>query len=84
MQFIMLPDLKMEITDNDIKRIEEIFFGGNGSFKDEKGERYAFISCIDKSIDVEACPGSGKTTSLLAKLYLLSESDRRYDDSLWP
>ncbi len=63
----------MEITESDIKRVEEIFFSGNGSFQDEKGERYAFISCVDKSIDVEACPGSGKTTSLLAKLYLLSE-----------
>lgn len=63
----------MEITESDIKRVEEIFFSGNGSFQDEKGERYAFISCLDKSIDVEACPGSGKTTSLLAKLYLLSE-----------
>lgn len=64
----------MEFTDSDIKRVEEIFFRGNGSFQDEKGERYAFISCIDTSLDVEACPGSGKTTSLLAKLYLLSES----------
>lgn len=63
----------MEITESDIKRIEEIFFNGHGSFQDEKGERYAFISCVNKSIDVEACPGSGKTTSLLAKLYLLSE-----------
>ncbi len=63
----------MEITERDIKRVEEIFFNGAGSFQDERGERYAFISCIDKSIDVEACPGSGKTTSLLAKLYLLSE-----------
>lgn len=63
----------MEITEGDIKRVEEIFFKGNGSFQDEKGERYTFISCVDKSIDVEACPGSGKTTSLLAKLYLLSE-----------
>lgn len=63
----------MEITERDIKRVEEIFFNGNGSFQDEKGERYAFIKCIDKSLDIEACPGSGKTTSLLAKLYLLSE-----------
>lgn len=63
----------MEITKRDIKRVEDIFFNGNGSFEDDKGERYEFISCINKSIDVEACPGSGKTTSLLAKIYLLSE-----------
>lgn len=63
----------MEITERDIKRVEKIFFKGNSTFEDEHGERYSFISCIDRSIDVEACPGSGKTTSLLAKLYLLSE-----------
>lgn len=63
----------MEITEHDIKRVELIFFNGNGSFEDDKSERYQFISCINKSIDLEACPGSGKTTSLLAKLYLLSE-----------
>ncbi|MES2239408.1 MAG: UvrD-helicase domain-containing protein [Bacteroidota bacterium] len=63
----------MQITNNDIARVEKIFFGDNGTFEDDKNERYNFISCIDRSIDVEACPGSGKTTSLLAKLYLLSE-----------
>ena len=73
MQFTISLNLKMEITEADIKRVEEIFFNGKGSFEDEKGERYAFISNINQSIDVEACPGSGKTTCLLAKLYLLSE-----------
>ncbi|WP_417353203.1 UvrD-helicase domain-containing protein [Flavobacterium alkalisoli] len=63
----------MEITENDIKRVETIFFEGKGTFEDTKGERYKFISAIDHSLDVEACPGSGKTTALLAKLYLLSE-----------
>jgi DNA helicase-2/ATP-dependent DNA helicase PcrA len=63
----------MQITNKDIARVEKIFFGENGTFEDDKNERYNFISCVDKSIDVEACPGSGKTTSLLAKLYLLSE-----------
>jgi len=63
----------MQITHKDISRVEKIFFGDNGTFEDDKNERYNFISCIDRSIDVEACPGSGKTTSLLAKLYLLSE-----------
>ncbi|MEQ9261913.1 MAG: UvrD-helicase domain-containing protein [Owenweeksia sp.] len=63
----------MQVTDNDIERLEQIFFGGNGSFEDEKGERYEFLKCFDKSLDVQACPGSGKTTTLLAKLYLLSE-----------
>ena len=73
MPYIMLQNRNMGITERDIKRVEQIFFKGEGSFEDEKRERYSFISCIDRSIDVEACPGSGKTTSLLAKLYLLSE-----------
>ena len=73
MPFIMSQDLMLKITDSDIKRAEALFFNGKGSFQDEMCERHAFIKCIDKSIDVEACPGSGKTTCLLAKLYLLSE-----------
>src|SRR5680860_997817 len=63
----------MEITDKDIERAEKLFFLDGGDFKDDKNERYNFIKCLDKSVDVHACPGSGKTTSLLAKLYLLSE-----------
>ncbi len=63
----------MKITDDDIERIEKIFFPNGGSFKDAKNERYNFIKCIDKSIHLQACPGSGKTTALLAKIYLLSE-----------
>lgn len=63
----------MEISDRDIERVENLFFPEGGDFKDENNERYNFIKCLDQSIDLHACPGSGKTTSLLAKLYLLSE-----------
>lgn len=63
----------IKITDSDIKRVEDIFFKGRSSFKDKNNERYDFISCIDRSIDVEACPGSGKTTCLIAKIFILSE-----------
>lgn len=63
----------MRITNKDIERVEKLFFPDGGDFKDENDERYSFIKCLDKSVDVHACPGSGKTTSLLAKLYLLSE-----------
>ena len=62
-----------EITNKDIERVEKLFFPGGGDFKDDHNERYNFIKCLDRSVDVHACPGSGKTTSLLAKLYLLSE-----------
>ena len=64
---------KFEITDEDIERVEKIFFPNGGTFADAKNERVNFIKCIDKSIHVQACPGSGKTTALLSKLYLLSE-----------
>lgn len=63
----------MQITDDDIKRIEKLFFKNGGSFSDHKNVRIEFIKCIDKKIHLEACPGSGKTTALLAKIYLLSE-----------
>jgi hypothetical protein len=35
-------------------------------------ESRKFIECLD-SVDVVACPGSGKTTALLAKLFILSK-----------
>lgn len=63
----------MQIIDDDIERVEKIFFPNGGSFKDANNERYNFIKRIDKSIHLQACPGSGKTTALLAKIYLLSE-----------
>ena len=63
----------MEITDRDIERVGFLLFNNKDAFKDEKGERYEFIKCINRSVDVHACPGSGKTTSLIAKMCLLSE-----------
>ncbi|HOQ05768.1 MAG TPA: UvrD-helicase domain-containing protein [Anaerohalosphaeraceae bacterium] len=60
----------MEITDDDITKAEKIFLKSGQSFDEE---RRAFIKCLDKSVHVQACPGSGKTTALLAKLYILSE-----------
>ena len=68
----MLQD-KFEITDEDIIRAGKIFFSNGGTFSDPNNERVSFIKCLDKNLHVQACPGSGKTTALLAKLYLLSE-----------
>jgi hypothetical protein len=68
----MLQD-KFEITDEDIGRVQKIFFPEGGTFSDPNNERVNFIKCIDKNLHVQACPGSGKTTALLAKLYLLAE-----------
>jgi len=64
---------KFEITDEDIKKAEKIFFPNGGAFSDPNNEGRSFIKCLDKNLHVQACPGSGKTTALLAKLYLLSE-----------
>jgi len=63
----------LEITDQDIRRAEALFFPEGGTFADQNNERYRFIKCLGRSIHLQACPGSGKTTALLAKLYLLSE-----------
>lgn len=62
--------MKIEITDEDIKNAEAIFLKPGQSFDNERIE---FIKCLDESLYVQACPGSGKTTALLAKLYILSE-----------
>lgn len=72
MPSIMLQD-KFEITDEDIIRAGKIFFPNGGTFSDPNNERVSFIKSLDKNLHVQACPGSGKTTALLAKLYLLSE-----------
>ncbi|MCM8809804.1 MAG: UvrD-helicase domain-containing protein [Candidatus Omnitrophica bacterium] len=62
--------MEIVITDKDIELAESLFLSKGQSF-DEK--RRNFIKCIDSSLHLQACPGSGKTTTLLAKLYILSE-----------
>jgi len=58
----------MKIPDHDIERTERLLLPRGCHFSDE---RRAFIRCME-SRDVVACPGSGKTTALLAKLLILS------------
>jgi len=53
-------------SDDEISKVEH-FFGY--SYKDDP-ERLAVIQC-NKTTDIVACPGSGKTTCLAARLYLL-------------
>ncbi|MDK2564510.1 UvrD-helicase domain-containing protein [Romboutsia sedimentorum] len=60
----------IEITEDDIRYAEEILFGKTNVFDDK--ERNPIIKDFNKSFDVNACPGSGKTTVLLAKLIILS------------
>jgi DNA helicase-2/ATP-dependent DNA helicase PcrA len=56
----------MLILDEEINSLEERY---SLKFDDESRE---FIKCM-VSRDIQACPGAGKTTSLVAKLGLLSE-----------
>ena len=60
--------MKVEITDSDIAYAEALLLPTACSFNDE---RRAFIRSME-SRDVVACPGSGKTTALLAKLLILA------------
>lgn len=61
--------MRIEITDEDIAYAENLLLPEGSVFN---GERRAFIRCME-SRDVVACPGSGKTTALLAKLLILAK-----------
>jgi len=65
----------IEITDRDILEVEKKF--GNISFDERSKE---FIKCME-SKDIQACPGAGKTTSLVAKLDILANSMPFSDNS---
>lgn len=57
------------VTEDDIRYVEKILFPSGGGF--DSTERIPIIKNFTESIDVNACPGSGKTTVLLAKLMIL-------------
>lgn len=57
------------ITDQDIDNIEREYFGSSINFDKERRD---FIKILS-SVDVQACPGSGKTTALVAKLALIAK-----------
>ncbi len=59
----------INITDKDISYAENILFGKTGIFDNE---RKIFIKNLE-TIDLQAIPGSGKTTALLAKLLILEK-----------
>jgi len=58
----------VQISDSDIQAVEKVLLPEGCTFNDE---RVDFIRCME-SKDVVACPGSGKTTALLAKLLILA------------
>jgi hypothetical protein len=59
--------MNMVIDDKDIEWAERLLLPTGCHFNDE---RRTFIRCMETR-DVIACPGSGKTTALLAKLLIL-------------
>ena len=61
--------MPLEINDEDIGYAEEILFGERGIFD---SERILFIKNLN-TIDLQAVPGSGKTTALLAKLLIIEK-----------
>ncbi len=61
--------MKWNVSDKEIEEIESILFKDNYHFSDDAKQ---VIRCWD-STEVSACPGSGKTTVLLAKLKLLAD-----------
>ena len=65
----------IEITDTHIAEFESRF--DRLSFDDESKD---FIKCLD-SKDIQACPGAGKTTSLVAKLDIIASQMPFKDNS---
>lgn len=58
----------MFANNEELSRVYRLLTGKNGFFDKDKVD---IINC-EKSVDIKACPGSGKTTTLLAKLVLLA------------
>ena len=70
-EVIKMIDYKkeFEINDDEIEKVYEILFNKKGNFEEEKQKIIkSFESCC-----IEAVPGSGKTTTLVAKLMILAE-----------
>lgn len=57
------------ITEEDFLRIEQLLLPAGQQFDLQRRD---IIRCIE-SVDINACPGSGKTTTMLAKLLLLTD-----------
>jgi DNA helicase-2/ATP-dependent DNA helicase PcrA len=64
-----LKSIYDEISKSEIEKAERILLPRGEKFNDE---RIAVIQCLENK-DIKACPGSGKTTALLAKLLILAD-----------
>ena len=65
--------VKISVTKEDIEFAESILLPTGMTFIDDEKERINFISNFDTN-DLNAVPGSGKTTALLAKLLILEKN----------
>ena len=59
--------MQIEITDNEIEETEKLLLPNGLSFDKERRD---FIKNLT-TLDLQAVPGSGKTTALLSKLIIL-------------
>ena len=66
---LLIMQHQIVITDDDIRFAETILLPQGDTFD---SERVRFIKNLN-TIDLQACPGSGKTTCLLAKLLILGK-----------
>lgn len=60
----------INVSEEDIEYAEKLLLKNEDKF--DKEERLPIITNFQESFDVNACPGSGKTTVLLAKLIILA------------
>lgn len=60
------------VTTDEIEMAEKLLLPEGETFGGDGSERVKVIQEMEKSCDVVACPGSGKTTVLLAKLLVLA------------
>lgn len=56
-------------NEDSLRKVFKLLTGKDGIFDEDKQK---VINCTE-SAHIQACPGSGKTTTLLAKLVLLAE-----------
>ena len=61
--------MSMFTNEEELRRVYKLLMGKEGNFEQDKVD---VINC-ETSADIKACPGSGKTTTLLAKLVLLAD-----------
>lgn len=71
MQSVIMDNFfeSLVISDGDIEEVEDSFFNSRSAFNAEQRQAIRIFS----SQNIQACPGSGKTTTLAAKLRILKD-----------